>query len=183
MCAHSHIFTNPACIFAISVGIWVEHMANSNHVLMQTHILTHLKKKTLMEYEHRQCRTHSRTCCMLPTPVCVDLPAFLANLQHNGTPVSSKSLLPPQKQSLRECGGRGGVAKYILQQTPGSLFKIVSFFQRLSLLLPLLMSYRRIVSVFQPCEVAASGLGACYHSNRHKGYYHSQGAITGKRWE
>lgn len=61
-----------------------------------------------MKYEQRQSRAHSRACCKLPIPACIDLPAFLANLQHNGTPVSSKSLLPPQKQSLRGSWGRGG---------------------------------------------------------------------------
>lgn len=49
VCAHSPVFTNPACIFPIAVDIWVEHMVNSNHVLMQTQILTQFKKKTLDE--------------------------------------------------------------------------------------------------------------------------------------
>lgn len=93
--------------------------------------------------------SRARACGMLPTPACVDLPAFLANLQHNGTPVSSKSPLPPQKHSLRGLCGRGRVAKYIHQQTPGPLFKLfLSFFPRLSLPFPLLMLYQRESSMF-----------------------------------
>lgn len=127
----THIYTPATHILNI---VWA--YGESTCGIQITSSCAHILMQTLVEYELVSLRTHARTRthCMLPTPACVNLPAFLANLQHNGTPVSSNSPLPPQKHSHSSRGSREGGALNIfinkhLNLFSNSLFSLCIYLQ------------------------------------------------------
>lgn len=187
----THTYIHTPSIFHISISIWTRHARtyrswHGDHVIC-AHIFQH-KPKGIRARKHRAIRTH----LSWPTPLlCVNLPAFLANLQHNGTPVFAFSLLPPvnYRGVYRGTKGHWGPLNIFMNKQlihPSLLILSPSQFIPLFIFLPLSLDPFCREHVFPKQEesrlVFLCFKGAvCYHSNRHSGYCRSWIDITGKR--